>query len=239
VQVLLRVRRFVCTHGECSRRPIAERLGEQIHAYARRTARCATELQAIGLALGGKAGVRLAQLLGLSVSAETLLRLIRSIEIPESTTPHVLGETIFALRKGETSGTLLADLERLHPLELLPDREKAPLSTWLKAHPGVQAVSRDHAGAYAEAIREVAPQAIQVAGRFHLSQNLGETLERIMRRYYPPIKQLLGETTKGTQPAEQQSPPFQRHEADKQVSQRRRMAEHSEEIRETRRMNRL
>jgi len=224
VHIILHVRRFVCTNTECSRRTFAERLGEQIQAYARRTLRCDTELQAIGLALGGKAGVRLAQVLGLSVSADTLLRLIRSTEVPESNTPQVLGVDDFALRKGEQYGTILVDLQRSHPVDLLPDREKATLAAWLKAHPGVQVVSRDRAGAYTEAIREAAPYAVQVADRFHLSQNLGETLERIMRRSYPTIKQILGEMNKGIQPDEQQALPFQRHEADKQVSQRRRMA---------------
>ena len=90
----IRLCRFVCTNTTCSRRTFAERLGEQLPAYARRTTRCKTRLQAIRLALGGKAGVRLAQLLGISVSADTLLRLIRSVEIPERKTPEVLGGTI-------------------------------------------------------------------------------------------------------------------------------------------------
>jgi transposase len=91
VQLELRVRRFVCTNTTCSRRTFAERLGDQIQAYARRTTRCKTELQAIGLVLGGNAGIRLAQILGFSLSADTLLRLIRSVEVPERETPEVLG----------------------------------------------------------------------------------------------------------------------------------------------------
>jgi len=82
VQLEIRLCRFVCINTTCSRCTFAERLGEQLPAYARRTTRCKTKLQAIGLALGGKAGVRLAQILGISVSADTLLRLIRSQEVP-------------------------------------------------------------------------------------------------------------------------------------------------------------
>lgn len=223
VHLKLRIRRFVCANTTCSRRTFAEQLGEQIQAYARQTTRCKNELQAIGLALGGKAGVRLAQILGLSVSADTLLRLIRSVEIPERKTPEVLGVDDFALRKGEHYGTILVDLQRSCPVDLLPDREKATLAAWLKVHPGVQVVSRDRASAYTEAVREAAPKAIQVADRFHLSQNLGETLERMMRRFYPTIKQIFGEANVATQ-SNEHSLPFQRHEADKQVSQQRRMA---------------
>jgi transposase len=92
---------------------------------------------------------------------------------------------------------------------------------WLK--PGVKMISRDRGGAYAEAAREGAPNAIQIADRFHLSQNVGETVVRIMRRNYPRVRQIFEEASQGTKPLDQ-SLPLQRHEADKQVSQQRRMA---------------
>ena len=141
----------------------------------------------------------------------------------ERTTPEVLGVDDFALRKGVKYGTILVDLERHHLVDLLPDREKATAAAWLKAHPGVKMISRDRGGAYAEAAREGAPNAIQIADRFHLSQNVGETVVRIMRRNYPRVKQIFEEAPAGTKPLDQ-SLPLQRHEADKQVSQQRRMA---------------
>jgi transposase len=129
----------------------------------------------------------------------------------------------FALRKGVKYGTILLNLERQCLVDLLPDREKATVATWLKSHPGVKMVSRDRGGAYAEAAREAAPDAIQIADRFHLSQNAGEMVVRIMRRNYDRVKELVDETPQSAQPLDQ-SLPFQRHEADKQVSQQRRMA---------------
>jgi transposase len=71
--------------------------------------------------------------------------------------------------------------------------------------------------------REAAPDAIQIADRFHLSQNAGEMVVRIMRRNYDRVKEIVDETPQSAQPIDQ-SLPFQRHEADKQVSQQRRMA---------------
>jgi transposase len=223
VRLQLHVRRFVCSNTRCARRTFAERLGEQIKAYARRTRRSASQLQTIGLMLGGNAGVRLAKRMGLSVSADTLLRLVRATEMSERPTPDVLGVDDFALRKGVKYGTILVDLERHHLVDLLPDREKATTAAWLKAHPGVKMISRDRGGAYAEAAREAAPNAIQIADRFHLSQNVGETVVRIMRRNYPQVKEIFETVPQGTEPIDQ-SLPLQRHEADKQVSQQRRMA---------------
>lgn len=91
VRLTLRVRRFVCSNTQCPRRTFAERLGEQIKAYARRTMRCEIQLQSIGLLLGGKAGARLAGIMKLSVSPDTLLRLVRALALPEHSVPEVLG----------------------------------------------------------------------------------------------------------------------------------------------------
>lgn len=222
VRCELHVRRFVCSNESCSRRTFAERLGEQIKAYARRTTRCATQLQTIGLMLGGNAGARLAKVLGMPVSSDTLLRLVRALEVPQRAVPQVLGIDDFALRKGQKYGTVFIDLKQRQVVDLVADREKATVTAWLKAHPGIKAISRDRGGVYAEAAREAVPLAIQIADRFHLSQNLGETLERVLRREYPTIEQIFaGESQDISSP--DTSLPRLRHEADKQVSQQRRM----------------
>jgi transposase len=220
VRLVLRVRRFACSNTRCSRRTFAERLGDQIKAYARRTKRCETQLQSIGLLLGGNAGARLAQIIGLSISSDTLLRLVRATPVPQRLTPEVLGIDDFALLKGVHYGTILVDVKKQSVVDLLPDREKATVITWLKAHPGIKAISRDRGMTYAEAAREALPQAIQIADRFHLSQNLGETLERILRRLYPNIQELFGQSA----PVADSSLPLKRWEAEKQISQERRMA---------------
>ncbi len=222
VRMKLRVRRFVCANTTCARRTFAERLGEQIKAYARRTKRCDSQLQTIGLMLGGNAGARLAKIMRVSVSSDTLLRLVRALEVPEQQTAEVLGIDDFALCKGQKYGTILVDLENQHLVDLLPDREKATVTAWLKAHPGVKLISRDRGGSYAEAAREGAPLATQIADRFHLSQNLGETLERALRREYPTIELIFAGVPQET-PSTDPSLPLLRHEADKQVSQQRRM----------------
>ena len=186
----LNVRRFFCHTRECPRRIFAERLPELSQPYARRTQRQRHRLERIGLALGGRAGARLASELGLPLSFKTLLRFVLASPSPHFPTPRVLGVDDWAFRKGHRYGTLLYDLQTHHPVELLPDRTAASLTAWLKAHPGVEIISRDRASAYSEGAKEGAPHAVQVADRFHLLKNLGDTLQRLLNRKRSVLKQL-------------------------------------------------
>ena len=183
VRVRVEVRRFRCgTHG-CARRIFTERLAPFAAPYARRTTRLTTALTRIGMLTGGKVGARLLPALGLSASPTTLLRLVHRAVVPVAPTPRVLGVDDWARRRGQTYGTILVDLERRVPVDLLDDRTSETLSTWLQAHPGVEIISRDRAGAYALGARAGAPDAQQVADRWHLLKNVGEVLERVLHQH--------------------------------------------------------
>jgi transposase len=191
----LRVRKFFCRNAICPRRIFTERLPGIATPWARRTLRLTAHLLAIGLALGGAAGVRLGRQLGLAGSRHTLLRMIRRTPYPAIVPPQVLSVDDFALRRRHTYGTLLLDLTRRRPLALLPDREAATVAQWLQAHPGVEVYVWDRAEAYAEAACTGAPAALQVADRSYLLQNLADTLTQVFTAHATQLAQLKAQRT--------------------------------------------
>ena len=108
------------------------------------------------------------------------MRLLRASKRLTPTTPKVLGVDDWSLKKGQTYGTILVDMEQHQPIDLLPDREAETLTRWLQDHPGIEIICRDRASSYAEGATNGAPQALQIADRWHLLKNLGEALQRML-----------------------------------------------------------
>jgi len=191
VRLEVKARKFRCRNELCQRKVFCERLPKVAAVYARKTVRLNSAMTLLAFALGGEAGARAASDLGLTVSGDTLLRRIRSGSVQTSDiieTPKVLGVDDFAFRRGQRYGTILVDLEKRKPIDLLPDRESETLCRWLKEHPGVEIVSRDRSPVYADGARRGAPNAKQIADRFHLLQNLRTAIENLLCQRHSVLK---------------------------------------------------
>lgn len=119
-------------------------------------------------------------------------KLVRRLPLPEAPAPEVVGIDDWAWKKGQRYGTIITDLERQCPIALLEDRDAETLAAWLRRHPTIRIIARDRAGTYAEAATKGAPQATQVADRFHLLGNLADALLPVFEQH----AELLSKATK-------------------------------------------
>jgi transposase len=188
VELEVLARRFFCDEPSCERKIFCERL-EEVAARARKTDRLEEALLAIVLELGGRAGARLAAELGLVVGRDALLSRAKSAPLADGGKVRVLGVDDFAFRKGHTYGTVLVDLERRRVVDLLSERSQDGLVAWLKRHPEVEFAARDRSNIYREALAKGAPDATQIADRWHLLHNLALTLEEFLLQKRPVLRE--------------------------------------------------
>ncbi len=176
IQFCLKVKRFYCLNSSCDRTTFAESFEPWLARYAHRSNRLKVRQGGIAIAMSAKAGEALLSKMQITISHDTLLNFVRRQVIPSSAAPRVLGVDDFALRKGKSYGTLLLDMEKHKVIDLLLGREAKTVSDWLKQYPSIEIISRDRAQEYKKACDEAAPQAIQVADRWHLLKNLSDHL---------------------------------------------------------------
>ena len=133
--------------------------------------------------MGGKAGARLGRQLGLPTSPESLLRLVRQTEQPAEKSAQIIGRDDWADKRRLHSGTVIGDLQTRRPLDLLPDRSVQTVCAWLPQPPEVLIISRDRCSEDATAAQKGAPQAVQVADRWHLLNHLVEAVTPLLARH--------------------------------------------------------
>jgi transposase len=188
VEVQWRCRRFFCINPHCRQQIFSERLPEVAEPYARKTHRLTAILRAIAFVCGGEEGARLLDRLAIPASPDTLLREIRRTPDDNCPTVKVVGVDDWALRRGQRYGTILVDLERHCPVDLLPERSAKAVAVWLRSHPEVEVVSRDRGDCYIKGAEQGAPQATQVTDRWHLLHNMQEALVQLVDRHRKQLK---------------------------------------------------
>jgi transposase len=184
----LSVRRFVCQAPDCPRRIFAERLPDLATPFARSTSDLHATHTQIGASAGGEGGSRLAGRLAIPTSPDTLLRRVRQAALRPGAPVRVLGVDDWAFRKGHRYGTILVDLEQRRPIDLLPERSAEALCAWLQQHPEVEIITRDRGDDMIRGATAGAPQATQVADRWHLLRNLLDALKGTVDRHHTDVK---------------------------------------------------
>jgi transposase len=221
------VRRFFCDNPDCERVTFVEQVASVAARYARKTKRMRNYQVRLAYALGGRPGARLAQDQGITVSPDTMIRLIRDTPEPEETKSRVVGVDDWAFRKGYNYGTLLVDLEKRCPIDLLSERSAEALTNWLKEHPEVEIISRDRSNEYRKGAKTGAPQAVQVADRWHLLKNLREAIERHLEQHQASLaaagqtQEPCSKTSQVTEPKDR-SKKMTKHEQKRQITRMKR-----------------
>lgn len=232
VHLLLHVRRFFCKKSTCAQKIFTERLPELCRPHAQRTIRLQEALSQLGLVVGGQSGTRLGSELGISGSRDTILRLVRQHPLPVPPESRIVGLDDWAWKRRRHYGTLICDLERGLPIDLLADRSVESVSAWLQAHPHIDIVSRDGSLEYASAIRKGAPQARQVSDRWHLTKHLADGVSVV-------LAQCLAEARRAAQTAvpseEEEESTFS---AEEQHPAKTRAAQHAQHVRQAERLER-
>lgn len=193
VALLLEARRFRCRGLSCARRIFTERF-ELAEPRSRRTARLNVLVYHLALALGGRPAARFADRLMTPVSNDTLLRQLRRRGRPGFAPPRVIGIDDWAWRRNQRYGTIVCDLERRRPIQLLPNREPVTAQDWLMEQPQIEIIARDRGGGYALAAARALPHATQVADRWHLMENASSAFLDAVRRSMRDIRNAVGAT---------------------------------------------
>lgn len=181
------VKQYECPNEDCEEKVLFTTIDGYTEPYRRMTKRCEDVVCAIALNMNCESASKICTLMGIPVSGDTIIRLLlrRYDELPEEKCSEIIGIDDWAVRKRQTYGTVICDGISHKPIELLNGRDGKELKEWLKENRHIKIITRDRASAYAEAISDTLPAIIQIADRFHLSNNLMNAVKTSMNSQLP------------------------------------------------------
>ncbi|MEY8377117.1 ISL3 family transposase [Lachnospiraceae bacterium 56-18] len=178
------LKRYICKNSECTQRTFVEQL-DYVRSNQHRSDLVNLVIFAISIFCSDIVTAMICREMGISISHDSANRILEKISIEDDTDVEFIGVDDVSLRKGQTYHTVIYDGNDHHLLALLDGRDGEALKEWLKEHPKVSVVAMDRASAYASAITEILPEAVQVADRFHILQNLIGYLNEIFKADIP------------------------------------------------------
>ncbi|KNZ40151.1 transposase [Acetobacterium bakii] len=187
VQLQIKAHEYICNNEACPVRTVAETFNGFLNANRRMTQRCEDFICMLALETSCEGCARICQAMNLYISGDSVIRFLT--ERYEAQPAPVCGETIgvddFAFKKRSRYGTVIVDEATHRPVAVLNGRDSNTLKAWLRQNRQVKRITRDRAGAYASAIGEILPDAMQIADRFHLHQNLLVAVQNVLKSVVP------------------------------------------------------
>ena len=180
----IELNRYRCLNDSCPVKTFTEEL-DNVRRNQHRSDIVNTIILALSVFCSDITAALICEEMGIMVSHDSVNRILNHILVEDEPDIDVIGVDDVCLRKGQTYHTVIYDGNDHHLLALLDGRDGKELKEWLKSHPKVNTVARDRASAYASAIKEVLPDCLQVADRFHIFQNLIGYLNDIFKANIP------------------------------------------------------
>ncbi len=194
VKLTLEVRKFFCKNSNCSKKTFAEQPGNEVFRYRRRTRRCETAVIRQGLSVSSGMASRLLSLSGIILSRSTILRDLHRLRPSAYEDVEEIGIDDWAWRKGISYGTIVIDLRRKCPIDLLGNREESSFRSWMENHNEVSLVSRDRSTAYSSAIGSIDRPIIEIVDKFHLIKNMSERFTKLIGEHYSDYRTAIRES---------------------------------------------
>jgi len=178
--------RYYCENTSCDQKVFTEELSGFTGKYRRMTSRLEDFIITLALNTSCEGTARICKQMNIKVSGDTVIKiLLRNAQLIDPKCGDFIGVDDWAYRKGHTYGTIICDGDTHKPIALLDGRDGSALKEWLKNNQHIKIITRDRASSYAKAIVEALPQAMQIADRFHLHQNLLKAIKDALGREVP------------------------------------------------------